>query len=92
MEVLIHSGKACLEMDDKTLQELHPGQFIGGISFITDETASTNVVALDPTRYLCWPKSKLKRHLTKNPELHAAIQTTLGIDLMKRLQVTWTRP
>ena len=26
MEVIIHSGKACLEMDGKSLQELHPGR------------------------------------------------------------------
>ncbi len=89
--MLIHSGKACLEIDGKNLQELHPGQFIGSISFITDETAPTNIVALEPTRYFCWPKSKLKGYLTKNPELHAAIQTTLGIDLTKRLQDIWTR-
>ncbi len=67
------------------------GRFIGGISFITDETSPTNVVALEPNRYFCWPKSKLKRYLTKNPELHAAIQATLGIDLTKRLHDTWTR-
>ena len=89
--MLIQTGKACLEMDGRRLQELHPGQFIGGISFITDETAATNIVALEPTGYVCWPKSKLKRYLTKNPELHAAIQITLGIDLSKRLRDAWTR-
>ncbi len=89
--MLIHSGKACLEIDGRNLHELHPGQFIGGISFITDETAPTNIVALEPTRYVCWPKSKLKVYLTKNPELHAALQTTLAIDLTKRLRDTWTR-
>ncbi len=89
--MVIHSGKAYLEIEGKRLQELHPGQFIGSISFITDETAPTNIIALEPTRYVCWPKSKLKGYLTKNPELHAAIQTTLGIDLTKRLQDAWTR-
>ncbi len=67
------------------------GEFDGGISFITVETAPTNVVALEPAIYCCWQKSKLKRHLTINPELHTAIPTTLGIDLTKRLHDTWTR-
>lgn len=89
--MVIHSGKACLEIEGKRLQELHPGQFIGGISFITDETAPTNIVALEPTRYVLWPKSKLKGYLTRNPELHAAIQMTLGIDLTKQLRDAWTR-
>jgi hypothetical protein len=88
--MLIHSGSACFEMDGRKLQVLKPGQFIGSISFITDETAPANVIALEPTRYVCWPKSTLKSYLTKNPELHAAIQTTLGIDLTKRLQDSWT--
>ena len=84
--MLIHSGRACVEKDGRQLQDLNPGQFIGSISFITDETAPTNIVALEPTRYVCWPKSTLKSYLTKNPELHAAIQATLSIDLTKRLQ------
>ena len=89
--MVIHSGRACVEVDGKPLQELHPGQFIGSISFVTDETAPTNIVALEPTRYVCWPKSKLKGYLAKNPELHAAIQATLSIDLTKRLQDTWSQ-
>jgi hypothetical protein len=89
--ILIHSGKACVELDGRQIQDLNPGQFIGSISFFTDETAPTNIVALKPTRYVCWPKSKLKGYLRKNPELHAAIQAVLGIDLTKRLQATWTQ-
>ena len=79
------------EFDRPALQDLKPGQFIGSISFITDETAPTNIVALEPTRYVCWSKSTLKSYLTKNPELHAAIQATLSIDLTKRLQDTWAQ-
>jgi len=89
--MLIHSGKACVRLDGRNLQSLDPGQFIGSISFITDETAPTDIVALEPTRYFCWPKAKLKGYLRKNPDLHAAIQTMLGADLTRRLQDSWTR-
>lgn len=88
--MVIHSGRACVVVDGKPVQSLHPGQFIGSISFITDEIAPTNIVAQEPTRYVCWPKSKLKGYLTKNPELHAAIQATLGADLTKQLKDSWT--
>lgn len=89
--MVIHSGRACVEVDGKSIQDLHPGQFIGSISFVTDETAPTNIVALETTRYFCWSKAKLKTYLTKNPELHVAIQATLGIDLTRRLKDSWTQ-
>jgi hypothetical protein len=38
-------------------------------------------VAIEPTRYVSWPKSKLKDFMNKNPDLHSALKSTLGIDL-----------
>jgi hypothetical protein len=90
--LLIHSGRACLEVDGKQLQVLEPGQFVGSISFITDEIAPASIVALEPIRLVRWPKISLKSYLTKNPELHAAIQTTLGRDLTRRLRDSWSPP
>ncbi len=89
--MLIHSGRVCVQLDGRNLQILNPGQFIGSISFITDETAPTNIVALEPTRYFCWPKSKLKSYLSKNSDLHAAIQAMLGTDLTRRLRESWAQ-
>lgn len=86
--MVIHSGRACVEVDGKPVQDLLPGQFIGSISFVTDETAPTNIVALERTRYFCWSKAELKGYLAKRPELHVAIQATLGIDLTRRLKDT----
>ncbi len=87
--MLIHSGQACLIVDGVKTQTVNPGQFMGSISFITDEIASADLVALEPTRYLQWKKSSLKRYLSKNPELHAAIQETLSIDLTEKLKTSW---
>lgn len=89
--MVIYSGKACAEVDGKYIAELQPGQFIGGISYITEETAPANVVSLEPMRYISWPKAKLKDFMTKNPELHTALQTTLAIDLTKWLRASWAR-
>ncbi len=87
--MLIQSGQACLIIDGVKTQTVNPGQFMGSISFITDEIAPAELVALEPTRYLQWKKSSLKRYLTKNPELHAAIQETLSIDLTEKLKTSW---
>lgn len=89
--MVIYSGKACAEVDGRNVTELQPGQFIGSISYVTDETAPANVVAIEPTRYVSWPKSKLKDFMNKNPDLHSALKSALAIDLTRWLQATWAR-
>lgn len=89
--MVIYSGRACVETDGHTVAELQPGQFIGGISYITEATAPANIVSLEPTRYYAWPKAKLKDFMAKNPELHGALQRTLAIDLTKWLRSSWQR-
>ncbi len=87
--MLIQSGQACLIIDGVKTQTINPGQFMGSISFITDEIAPADFVALKPMRYLRWDKSSLNTYLTKNPELHAAIQATLSMDLTEKLKASW---
>ncbi len=89
--MVIYSGKACVEVDGKNVTELQPGQFIGSISYITEEMAPANIVSLEPTRYVSWSKSELKEFMNKNPDLHSALKTTLAVDLTKWLQATWAR-
>ena len=37
-----------IEVDGRNVTELQPGQFIGSISYVTEETAPANVVAIEP--------------------------------------------
>lgn len=87
--LLVQSGQACMIVDGVKTQFINPGQFMGSISFITDESAPADFVALEATRYLRWDKLSLKRYLMKNPDLHAAIQATLSMDLTEKLKVSW---
>ena len=89
--ILIYSGKADIEIDGKKLGELQAGQFIGELSYFTDEVAAANVVATEATRYVSWPKDRLKSFLDKNSDLRAAFQIILGSVLAKRLKNTWMR-
>jgi hypothetical protein len=90
--MVIYSGKACAEVDGRNVTELEPGHFIGSLSYVTEETSPVNVVAIAATRYVSWPKSRLKDFMNKNPDLHSALKSTLAIDLMTRwLQATWAR-
>jgi hypothetical protein len=89
--MVIYTGRACAEVDGRRVTELQPGQFIGSIDYVTQETASADVLAIEPTRYASWPKSKLRDFMDKNPDLHLALKSTLAIDLTKWLQATWAR-
>jgi CRP-like cAMP-binding protein len=89
--MVIYSGRACAEVDGRNVTELQPGQFIGSISYVTEEMAPANIVAIEPTRYVSWPKSKLTTFMSKNPDLHLALTSTLAVDLTRWLQATWVR-
>jgi hypothetical protein len=87
--MVIFSGKACVEVDGRSVAELRPGQFIGSLNYVTEETAPTDIAALEPTRYISWPKAKLQTFMKENPDLHSALKTTLAIDLARWLRATW---
>jgi hypothetical protein len=89
--MVVYSGKACAVVDGRHVTELQPGHFIGSISYVTEETAPSDVVALEPTRYVSWPKARLKDFMSKNPELHSALKSSLAIDLTRWLRATWAR-
>jgi CRP-like cAMP-binding protein len=89
--MVICAGRARVVKDGKTVEELKAGQFIGGIPFITEAAAPANVVALEKTWYMSWPKPALKKFLEQKPELHTALQMTLGFDLTKRLEAAYAR-
>ena len=44
--MVIASGKACVEVDGRNVAGLQPGQFIGSISYITEEAAPANIHAI----------------------------------------------
>lgn len=89
--ILIYSGKANVEIDGELVGELNAGQFIGEMSYFTDELAAANVVATQDTRYVSWPKDQLRTFLDSNSDLRAAFQIILGSVLAKRLQESWMR-
>jgi CRP-like cAMP-binding protein len=89
--MVIYSGMACAVVDGRHVTELEPGHFIGSISYVMEATSPADVVALEPTRNVSWSKANLKDFMSKNPELHSALKSTLAIDLTRWLQATWSR-
>ena len=75
----------------RLLIERRPVQFIGRIPFITESVAPADVVALEETHYMSWPKDRLRNFLEGKSELHAALHLTHGFDLSIRLEAIYLR-
>jgi len=83
--MLIYNGLVAVELDGKEVARLKDGNFIGEVSFITGGTASATVKALQPTRYVAWPKKEISQLLNRNPSMRFAMQAMLSTDLSKKL-------
>lgn len=83
--MLIYNGLVSVENNGKEVVQLRDGNFIGEVSFITGGTASATVRALQPTRYITWPKAKVTQLLNRNPSMRLAMQSVLSTDLSKKL-------
>jgi hypothetical protein len=83
--MLIYNGLAGVERNGKEVARLKDGNFIGEVSFITEGTATATVRALEPTRYVAWPKAAVRSLLNRNPSMRFAMQSVLSTDLSKKL-------
>jgi hypothetical protein len=83
--MLIYNGLVCVESNGKEVARLKDGNFIGEMSFITGGAATATVRALQPTRYIAWPKEAISSLLNRNPTMRIAMQAMLSTDLSKKL-------
>ena len=84
--MLISSGRGVVNLDNRYVAEVLPGQFVGEMGFLTDHLASARVTAGGPTSYLSWPVAKLRSLLANAPELHVKVQAILGSDVVGKLR------
>ncbi len=83
--MLIYNGLLAVEVKGEKKAELQDGHFIGEVSFISGGTATATVRAIEPTRYIAWPKKEIDGLLARNPSMHIAMQGMLTVDLSKKL-------
>src|SRR5262249_37036280 len=84
--MVILSGKTRVESKGKAITELGAGKFIGEMSFLTGDKPNADVIAVEGTRLLVWPKPKLRKFLGDNPDLRSALQLIIGTDLVTKLK------
>ena len=84
--ILIVRGAVKVSADKKELAAVRDGQFIGEMSYLTEQTASATVTATEPTRCLVWKKDRLRRVLQRNPSLKYGMVKVMGADMSKKLR------
>jgi CRP-like cAMP-binding protein len=83
--ILIYNGLVSVEIGGQQVRQMKDGSLIGEISFITGGPATATVVAMEPTRYMAWPKDEMRRLLKRNPSMRFAMESVFSKELIKKL-------
>jgi CRP-like cAMP-binding protein len=83
--ILIYNGLLSVEIGGQQVRQMKDGSLIGEVSFITGGPATATVVALEPTRYMAWPKHEMRRLLNRNPSMRFAMESIFSKELIKKL-------
>lgn len=83
---LIFNGAVEIFVGDKKVNELKDGQFIGEMSFLSNEAASASVKVLHPTEYIKWNQKNLKELMKRNPSIIYSLQAAMGTQLSQALK------
>ncbi|WP_343559668.1 cyclic nucleotide-binding domain-containing protein [Kiloniella sp. b19] len=78
-------GKAFAAARYRKVGELGPGQFVGEMSFLTNDTAGATVVTSE--RCLCfeWDRELLRQQMDRSKDLNAAVVAALGGDMARKI-------
>lgn len=91
---LISDGKVDLKINDKTIEELGPGDFIGSAMFLDSEQdmpSPTTIVAVEPTRMLTWKQNELRKLIEDDNQFSTAVEATLGLEIANLVKRSWAR-
>ena len=91
---LISEGKVELRIENKRIEELGPGNFIGTASFLERKLefpSFATVVAAEPTLMITWNKRELRKLADRDHDLRMAIQATMGLEIANLLMKAWKR-
>ncbi len=83
---LIYSGRVDVLKNGIKVAELKDGQFVGEMSFLSNQPATATVKAHYPTEVISWNQKELKNLLLKNPSMIFSLQGALGAQLSKVME------
>ena len=83
---LLSKGSCRVLRDDIEIGYLHPGHFIGEMSFVSDQPVSADVIAEKPVEFVKWTKNDLGKFFVRNTSLKQYFYTLLGLDMAEKLR------
>ncbi len=78
---LIYNGKVSIHVNDKEVNVLKDGHFVGEMSFLSNEKASATVKSIYPTELIVWNQEKLKALISRSPSIVYSLQSAMGLQL-----------
>ena len=84
--LLVLSGIANVEVNQKPIARLERGAFIAEISFLTGEPASADVHAKGEVIFISWKSERLKNMQHENSAFWMKLQHALSEDLIKKVR------
>tara|TARA_R100000278_G_scaffold103106_1_gene79535 strand:+ start:431 stop:1084 length:654 start_codon:yes stop_codon:yes gene_type:complete len=85
---LIYNGTVEVQVDGKTVAELKDGEFVGEMSFLTEQSATATCIVKHETELLVWKQKQFKDLLKRNPSLYFTIQSLLSTQVSSNLVST----
>ena len=83
-------GKFAVEVDGRRVAELAPGRLVGEMSYLTGAPTTARVRCVEPALFLALPANELRALTRESPELRAALQRVIGLDLAAKLRPSAT--
>jgi CRP-like cAMP-binding protein len=88
--LLILSGTVNIVSNGTVIGQRSRGNFIAEMSFLSNETASADVIADGHIKYISWAQDKLRSLDQLNPQLLIKLQSVIGKNLSDKIQVSMT--
>lgn len=79
------SGEASIERDGKVIGQSKRGDYIGEMSYLTNQPATATVTTTETTRYLAFSQGELRDFLQRNREVRHALEASFNRDLVGKL-------
>tara|TARA_B100000131_G_scaffold275829_1_gene278687 strand:+ start:208 stop:843 length:636 start_codon:yes stop_codon:yes gene_type:complete len=85
--LLILSGEASVIKENKVINTLGRGKFVGEMSLITNEPASADIISKNEIKYIMWDQQMLKHFEQTNKDLWIKLHNILSKDLIDKIKV-----
>ena len=85
---LIYNGTIDVAVEGKKVAELKDGQFVGEMSFLTEQPATATCMVKHDSEILVWKQEQFKELLKRNPSLYFTVQSLLSTQVSSNLVST----